>query len=243
MEKDVEQNNNVENHQKGFRLKQIIVSIVVLCWIFGSIGAMIYFAKHENTPLAIGILGQFFFVLGILAIYAGIKDKQFQPITLVFPAAGICMMVGAYIYATGGEDVGAKMEEMLPYMFLILFVLIGIGIVVLTTMKRMRRHKVCTTSVYGKCVEVHCKWHRGGASYSPEYEVYFNGKTFTLCNELYTGMNRIEIGESREIFLNPNDPKEFYEPIQEKITNRIIYLIGICFTLFPAFALFMMTRG
>ncbi|MBR6478863.1 MAG: hypothetical protein IKS85_10495, partial [Lachnospiraceae bacterium] len=102
-----------------------------------------------------------------------------------------------------------------------------------------RKHEVCTYCITANCVEVKSRYHRGTRSYCPIYEVYFRDETIQICNNLYTNLNRVEVGEVREVYLNPDNPKEFFEPKEEKSAKLFTYAFGSAFIAISAFALVM----
>ena len=209
----------------------ILLSIFFLFWFVLSIVAMIYFAKTGRVPVSIMVLGQFLLCFGIVFIIAGIKDKTFNPITLIFPVAGIGCIVGGAIYQFGAETVIAKAEKMLPYLFAAIFLIAGIIIVTGRFIRLRKKKRLCTVPVTATCVDIAYHFRRGHRSMCPTYEIFFLDETIRICNNTYTSMNDLTVGEKRVVNVDPSDPHNFYEAKEEEISGVISNIIGIGFIL------------
>lgn len=221
----------------------ILVSIVFLAWFLASIGAMIYFSRNNQGALIVTVFGQYFLVFGIIAIISGIKGKKFQPVTILFPVVGIGCMVGGCIFQFGSETVIKYANDILPYVFLVAFMIVGAAVVIGAYFSSKKKHEVCTYCITATVVDVKTHYRKGTRSYCPVYETYFRDETIRLCNNVFTNMRRVEVGETREIYLNPNQPTEFFEPKEEKATRTFAYVLGSMFVIASAFGLFMFVFG
>ena len=228
----------MENKKKT-GIGAILLSVIFLIWFFGSIAAMIYLSQNDKGALVVTVFGQVFLVFGLIAVISGIMNKQFQPITLIFPLVGIGCMAGGCIFQFGSETVIKYAEDALPYLFLCIFLIVGVSLVIGTYLHSKRLHEVCNYCITATCVKVKSHYSKGKRMYCPVYEVYFRGDMIQICNNVYTNMNHITVGESREIYLNPNKPTEFYEPKEEKSMKIVLYFLGILFTIVSIFALIM----
>ena len=229
----------MENGRK-FGVGSILGSIILLAWFFASIGAMIYLSKHGMGALVVVVFGQFFLVLGTIAVISGIVNKNFQPITLIFPLVGIACMAGGCIFQFGSEKVIKYVNNALPYLLLSVFLIVGVSMIVITYVGSKRRHERCNYCIPATCVDLKSQYDEGTRTYCPVYEVYFRGETLLLSNHLFSNVNRIKVGETREIYLNPEKPTDFYEPKEEKATNLFMFFMGGMFTAAAVFALVMM---
>lgn len=217
-----------DSHKNGGnKVVKIVVSVVFLTWFVVSLGGIIYFSRSGGQKiLSLAILGQYLLVFGLVAIISGIKNKQFQPITVVFPVVGIGMILGAFIAQFGSESVVAFAEANLPYLFLFILLCIGIALLVAAFGRARKKHGRCTYAISGTCVEVDVRWENRRRCYCPTYEVYFQEEMIRLCNHEYTNRNPIKVGDRRELFLNPKKPTEFYEITEEKLAVRALCLLG-----------------
>lgn len=55
-----------------------------------------------------------------------------------------------------------------------------------------------------------------GSFCSPIYEIYYDGETYTLCDNNYNNFNVPDEGQERELLINPDNPLEFYDFIRYK---------------------------
>ena len=231
----------MENNRKT-GTGMILLSVVFVIWFIASIVAMIYFSQTNKGALVVTIFGQYFLVFGLIAVISSLKSKKFQAFTLIFPVIGIGAMAGGCIFRFGTEELKKQAEAALPYLFLGLFFIIGVSLVLGTYLTSKRKHEVCNYCITATCVEVKSHYDDGSRTYCPVYEVYFRHETMQICNNFYTNIHRVEVGETREIYLNPEDPNEFYEPKEELSTKRFTYILGGIFVITSVFALVMVMQ-
>ena len=217
----------------------IIGGAIFLVWFVLSLAGMIYFSNQGKGAIAVAIVGQYFLVFGVIAILAGIKSKNFNPITLVFPLVGIGMIAGGFIYQYGSEAVIAYVEKILPDLFLLIFLATGVILLVYTYLSNQRKKSSCSYVISATCVDVLVERHKGHRNICPVYEVYFRDETIRLCDHVYTNVSRIEIGEHRELNINPDNPTEFYEEKVRKTEAMVLYFLGGSFTAVSLLALYM----
>jgi len=216
----------------------IIASIAVLVWIILSFVGMVYFAKHQKVPISIAILGQFFLVIGVFAIISGIKEKSLQPITILFPVVGIGMIAGGVVFQFAGKGVINQMEKILPILVLLIILTIGITVIISTIIRSKKLRQNCTYTTMATCVDMKTRWKEGRHYDCPIYEVSFQNERITLCDDVYTNYNRMHVGDQREVHLNPNNPRQFYEERAEKKNQIFKYIIGGIFTMFALLGIF-----
>jgi len=217
----------------------IIGGGIFLVWFVLSLVAMIYFSNHGKAAIATAIAGQYFLAFGVIAILSGIKNKTFNPVILIFPLVGIGMIAGGFIYQYGSEVVIAQVEKYLPDLFLVVFLAIGVSLLAFTYLSNRRKKTNCTYVISGTCVDVLTEWHKGHQNICPVYEVYYREETIRLCDHVYTNFDRIEIGERRELNINPDRPTEFYEEKVRKAEVRNLYFLGGTFVAVSLLALYM----
>lgn len=218
---------------------QKAIAAVFLVWFFGSVIAMIYFSKSSAPCLVATVLGQLFLIIGIAAIISTIKNRSFQIFVLIFPVIGaLCLFFSMYYHF-----VPEKREEimnMIPTFAIILFFLVGLVIFLTAIINPIQLRKKCTMSILGKVVELKKRYNGGTATYSPVYEIYFRGETIRLSNDFYTNISVPKEGETYEIFINPDNPKQFYQPSQSGKVNIFLMVFGFFFMAVPALCFYMM---
>lgn len=216
-----------------------ILGLAFVIWFFVSVGFMIYLASRDMWPLMILVFGQVFLVFGTVAILASLKDKKFDPVLLIFPLVGVGCIAGGCIFQFGSKSIMDYVEKILPYLFLGLFFIIGMGLVIGTYFGTKRRHEKCNYCITATCVDVKTSYNKGSRTYCPVYEVYFRGEMHRIKRNIYSNVNHVAIGDQKEVYLNPDNPEEFYEPREEKSLNLFTYILGISFAVVSVFALVM----
>lgn len=224
-----------------------IVSIVFLVWFVASIGLLIYFAKTGKTALTLAVFGQYFLVFGIIGLVSTISSNGFKlrslPI-LLFPLVGMGGIAGGIIIQYGSDDFKDKCLAAVPMIFIVLFLVIGIGLFISGLYTALYLKLTCTESVYAECVEVKKQYnsHRSEV-YCPVYSFNYNGQNYMVCNEVYTNSFIPAVGQSYELYINSNNPMKVYEPLRTMRTGVYMAILGLFIVCFMCFVLFMMKKA
>jgi len=93
----------------------------------------------------------------------------------------------------------------------IIFLVVGIGLIV----SRNHKRGICTQPISAKIVDMQesHRWDSDGyvsVMWFPVYEYYFNGEKIVKCSNVGGSKQSIHMGKTVEIFINPNNPDEFY---------------------------------
>lgn len=226
--------------------KDTIIGVAFLVWFFASIGGMLYVIKIGQIWLFPAFFGQYFLVFGILGINSFVQEGKFgydALWSLLFPLVGIVCIAASFVWHFGSEELWEKCMEYIPYAGLGLFVLAGLYMMGMWIRSRFLLEKICSQRVEAKCIEVlnNIESRNGSrtTTYCPVYQFYYNGNMYDVCNNVYTNLFCPEVNTVYEIFINPTNPTQFYEPTGNKRTGIIMLILGICFIVFPIFGMVM----
>lgn len=225
----------MDNGNNRFTTKNIVISILFLIWFFGSLVAMMCCSESQNKiGFLLTLIGQYFLVFGIIAVAGNRKQKPFPIVVLIFPLVGIALMVCGISSIAGGDVVKETLVKYAPYIIIWIFPIAGI-LMVFGSMSKIRYLKrVCTREIQAKCVDIEVSWVNDSDSprrtrvYMPLYSIYYNGEERLIRNNMYTNMNRFEIGSYYYIKINPSNPDEFIDDNNKK-GNMLIFILGIVF--------------
>ena len=217
-----------------------VFAIIFLLWFIASIGGLIYCSANDMGILVLALFGQYFLVFGIIAIVSEIKKKNFNFIILLFPLIGICAISYSIVYYMGITDLAKIMETLLPFGILALFFLIGAGIFIYAIKLNTTTNKRCTYSVDAVCIKRKAQYSRKhGKIYCPIYMIEYKGKIYELSDRVYTNIVNVKEGDSRTLMINPDNPHEFIDPVQIRITTIFSMIMGLLFMVTPAIVLYL----
>jgi hypothetical protein len=226
-------NNNMDKKKNNPILDTIIGTIVIILFL-GAIAAILYF-KDKNQPLCVFIFGAIFFIFGTSAIiYAGVNKSNL--FILLFPliGAGIMFFSGAYMW--GSEDIKTNIMSLIPIAALAVFILVGLGMIIVNFLNNYTKKIHCTEIVTAVCIDLNRRYSIDSSddiderpTYAPVFKYYFNGAEYTVTQSYYTNIDVPKIDSEVELHINPDDPEEFYRP--SFWVNFTIYGMGILFTI------------
>ena len=226
-------------NDKKYSPMDIIISVIFVIWFIASIGIMIFCGKTGRGGLVPAVLGQYFLVFGIAGIISGIKNKKVNPITFVFPVVGLICIIATLILYFGAENTISFLDKNMPYILMSLFLVVGIVLVIVAVSKYFGRKKRCSYIVTAKCVELRETVNDGHMLACPVYEIYYDGQTIKLCDDVYSNNLDVRVGDEKEIMINPDKPTEYFAPEEMAASSIIIGGIGIAIVLVMIFALVM----
>lgn len=209
----------------------IIITIVFLIWFVGSIVGMIYCSHNDMPYLVITLFGQYFLVFGLFATIGGIRDKHFQPMTLLLVLIGIGAMACGLILQFGTASMENIVENLVPYLLLSIFVIAGVGMLMGGILYYQKKQTTCTYAVNAKVIDL--KKHRsdGTTTYSPVYEYYYGGEYVKYESNTYTNVHVPQIGDYKELRINPSNPREVMEGSAAKALLIFFVIMGSMFVL------------
>ena len=223
-----------------------IISVVFILWFVASIVGMIFVAKTGRTALLLALFGQYFLVFGIVGLISAISENGFKakciPILLV-PLVGAGAIAGGFIIQYGSEEFKSKCFDAVPYIFIILFAVIGIGLVIAGLYSSLYLKLVCKEYVSAECVDVLVRKNRhGGEVWCPVYSYSYNGQSYKSSSGIYTNDVYPSVGQDYELYINAKNPMQFYEPHNSIRTTFFLILLGIIIVMFMGFVMCMMAK-
>ena len=220
-----------------------ISGALFLIWFVGSIVALILTAKA--TPwLAISVFGQYFLVFGLIAMFSMIKEGKFTPIFLILIFVGLLAVLFGIVMQFGDEAAQASFKQLIPYAGISIFFVMGL-LFIINYFVRSNQDKNCIEIVRATCVDM--KKRKNSTSNGMSYTIYntycpvfsftYNGKSYEVNNNIYTQVPDVELGEEKELYINPKHPKCFREDANIAFRQSIAELgFGIFFILISSMA-------
>ncbi len=232
------------------KIKNIIISVLFIIWFIASILVLKHVAQNGQVKLVPIVFGQYFLVFGIIGLYSALAKGKFNfyklPL-LLFPIIGITSIVSGIIMQFGSKELITAFLHNLPYGILVGFSVIGLWLLMFWFKKTILLKRSCTYIINAKCIDVINQYstNKSGVRkkvYCPVYEFYYNGNTYKVCNNVYTNFTIPIINNTYEIYINQNEPTQFYEPQRSKITGIALFILGISFVILPVVAMVMYSR-
>ena len=139
-----------------------------------------------------------------------------------------------------------QIEELLPFIAFGTFsAIVGLFIFINTLRGRARARRNCTVPVVARCVRISdgSEFYKDptepmdadkaqeheieqGETVAPIFEIDYCGQTIELEPKMYSNICNTQVGEARNMYVNPANPKEYYDPKAERSLAGIIELLG-----------------
>lgn len=210
-----------------------------LVWFIGSI-AGIFIAISTAPGLVLSVFGQFFFVIGLIVLFTGIKERNFKPIFLIFILIGFLLIMYGVVLEFCEPDTQDNFKALIPYFGIGIFFVTGI-LSFANAIVRNAMEKKCTHLVQATCVEIkhrrrQVQTEHGSRPtqhyvYCPVYNYTYNGKLYEACNYFFSLDTNACLGQQYDVYINPEHPKQFKETGESVRMNSTELGIGIIFTI------------
>ena len=215
----------------GYRTQSILNGPqMIITFIFGIV--LVVAAKMNIGWLTGAATGAIFaFVAAILLKYEMKKEKKHVAFPALFLIIGVILIMMSLFSLLANDGMKASVSAYSDVIMLAVFVLVGLGMIIVPLINRSRLKKVCTQPVQAKCIELLNPRH--GNSFprkrAPLYEFYYNGETRRLMNGVYSSKGYPQIGEVREIFIDPTYLDEYYDPKSSAANLIFTCILGTFF--------------
>lgn len=206
--------------------------ILFLCVFLAGIVGAILFSRTEQM-YAVACAGLCFASAGIFVLAANKKNQL--PLSLLFVFVGLGMIIIPLLlrYQEAHPERKPIISEDLPIILvMILFVIIGAFLIFSTIWNRVRQKRLCTEPVQVTCIDLKTRRSsKGNTLYAPVWEYYYSGRTYTKVSSSASNVGYPNIGETREYFIDPNDPENLYNPSILSFVGMLLF--GVFFGGFP----------
>lgn len=221
-----------------------VIGIVFLLWFAGSILLSFYLSATEDSWLIPIIVMHIFLVICIIDTVQRLLKKQKPQLMLVIIGIGsiIGMVLTCMYHFNDSEAFRDMFVRLLAVAFLLLFMSIGVYVILKSLLGRDLLRKRCTQPVYGVCKQANEKIKtvngKTRSVYSLVYEIDLNGETTELQEEIVSTTFH-SVGETRKLFINPDNPAEFYDPDEKNDGAKDDILVGAIFVIMPLIMLIL----
>lgn len=216
-----------------------ILGALMLIWFAVTVILMVILSKSSdksNKWLIVILFFQLFIVMGVFGIVSDlIKKQRFQKGLLlsIIIGAGGCI-VTLMIHNSEGEK-REFLLKLIAVLFPLIFAGIGIGSIVNSLKAKYHTKDLCTMPINAKCVDVSTISTtvngRTTYKYVPTYEYEYNGESYT--SSAYKTPEERVTGSNYDILVNPDKPKEIYDPTSIDARTSSIVLTAIFLVLLP----------
>ncbi|WP_294410454.1 hypothetical protein [uncultured Ruminococcus sp.] len=213
-----------------------ILGFTAVGWFFMTIALMFITAQKEGREwLVVVLFFQLFAAIGLISLIAeAIGKSRLQKGAFVPIAIGTAGIIITFAMKNSDEAGREKIFKLLLVGFLLLFPVIGTIHVISAFVERSRSGDKCTMAISAACTDVYIiRITVNGSTtykYIPTYEYEYEGETYT--RKAQKTLQRREKGLNYDIYVNPDDPKEIYDPDAVKrgiagIIAEIVFAIMI----------------
>ena len=208
----------MDNQKKSLGSK--VLSALVIIYFIALVGGLIVFSEIRPA-LCISVFGTLFIFIAIAIFSSAVKQKM-KAVQIVCGImsgfAGICMVVFPILllYSPAFKEVDG---QKLGITIVLLFVTaIGFSFLAVTLIGLVVNKSRCTYPVMAdvtdkifqaknRSSDLH---RRRFASYRYQFRFFYNGDEYIVEDTTASNLDKLQTGQSTEIYINPDDPEIFY---------------------------------
>ena len=130
-------------------------------------------------------------------------------------------------------------EDYLTFIILgAVLIIAGIAILVSAALSGRKGHRECTERVIAHCVRITNEadvvervvsiGNEGNLNFgikAPVFEILYNGQTIELDPHVYANICDTQVGEAREILIDPKNPQNYYDPKERRANFTLVKVI------------------
>ena len=221
-------------------------ALFIIAFIGGMVGMII--ASQTNPVLCVSIFGAMFAMFGIAAMFGEKKRAEDRLLAWSFTLGGLLAFVLPIIILGMKKSGRYTQQEYESYRNAIIggaFALIGLMVMILPSLSSSMKKRRCTLPVEATCVGHNSHLSSGGRRhhhhhhhhrhrvYAPIWEYYIDGRTIKKAETTYTNVNVPQVGSTREIMVNPDDPEDIYR--KNGSAAFVTIFVGLVFVLMGSF--------
>lgn len=203
--------------------------VVFVIWFIASMLGLIYFGTLGNGNATLAIFGQYFFVFGLVITFAATPKSK---LGIIFVLVGVAILIGTGINFFGTEEIMYIFnEKVIPILLSAVFLLPGLGMLIIPRRIENKKKNRCTFPVEAKCIKIVEEYDgEGGRVYAPVFEFYVGGEVFTYNYDTYSALGVPNIGDTEILYVNPENYSDIYR-MTPSIHKKLIAFMGITFTI------------
>lgn len=237
-------NTTYHNRKSSGQIKPTVMGYIFILWfvvsiIVGAVGA------RTNPFITLMAFGQIPLVMGFIVFFGIGKGTTKSPGLgggMFF--VGLVLVVIAGINMFGNADIKQLFTSMAPVLMMSVFNIAGMSLICVGPYFSYMNRKHHTESVTGYVIRLNhsvTSKERVGLVdiYAPIYGYTYRGKKYITESTVYSESDYPNEGSSRRIFINPDNPKEIYEPERSDVNMLIMILFGTVFSAFSLLATFL----
>ena len=210
--------------------------------ILGGMAVFLVAGMLKSAFLMALAMGEMF-VAGAVMMMQAERQKHHRSyaMAILFLLLGVAMAVGGCY----SRFAPASMREVFdPYIangFIGVFPLIGILLIVGKILSIRRKKRICTEQVYAECVRLErSRSHKHRNSYTPVWSYYHDGEQREIRDNTFSNVGNPRVGESREIWIDPEYHEMYYEPQRERSGLILSCVLGGIFLVISGFIIVML---
>ena len=202
------------------------VAVFVL-WLISTLGVGVYSVLIYHGWITAPLFMQL--IVGFYVYIVSSNEKCFRNIVIFFFCSAAALYGLYYLSVLFPAPFDAMSSKWHIHIMEQLFFVCGFLLISISLRFRNDYMENCTVPVNAVCVKINEKsipGYRGVSAkgYAPVFVFRYNGKTYRVEDNDYVAHSKPKLEKEYKIFIDPDDPKHFYEPKKYRaIKNRSIF--------------------
>lgn len=208
----------------------ILYAFIFFAFLIGLAGVILLCAYEVDWHITVIFAGGMIFFIGLVSALVVKINLRTAPILILCVVGALTAGIPAWLLlAERYPDKFPQLtdEQSMNIIAGGVMALSGICVMLFPLLSALHKKRYCTEPVMAKCVDIIVSKvkldKRTVYERCPVWEFDFGGETYKVTESSFSDHGNVELGDIKEILINPLDPKEVYRKLKRSITAVIIF--------------------
>lgn len=204
--------------------------VIIIAFLIG-LGGIILLALYEvDWHITVIFVGGVIFLTGLIFAFMLKINLRTAPILIMCILGALIMGIPAwFLLAEKYPDKFPQLTDQQSINIIVggIMALAGICVMLFPLLSALHKKRYCTEPVMAKCVRILVDkvTLSNSTSYErcPVWEFDFNGQTYRVVESSFSDHEGVDLGDTQEILIDPDNPKHVYRKLRNSIKQVVIF--------------------
>lgn len=204
--------------------------IIIIAFLIGLAGVILLAVYEVDWHITVIFAGGVIFLTGLIFAFLLKINLRTAPILIMCIVGALTMGIPAwFLYAEKHPDRVPQLTDAQIMNITAggIMALAGICVMLFPLLSALYKKRYCTEPVMATCVRILVDKvklsHSTSYERCPVWEFDFEGQTYRVTESSFSDHEGVELGDTQEILIDPNNPKNVYRKLRNSIKQVVIF--------------------